>query len=125
VSTARGRDFRLIDYQARIAPQRARALQLPIYSLCAEQRLKAISTDMTIGEGVPGIQGAGGGARCSTATDREKVLQWARTRLVDAVDAIAPASFSRPHDVYLCETLVLCRSVPDGLRGRCLSPGFR
>src|SRR5439155_10840465 len=31
--------FRLIDYKLGWPPQRGRALQLPIYSLCAEQRL--------------------------------------------------------------------------------------
>src|SRR5207244_5601876 len=31
--------FRLIDYKLGWPPNRARALQLPIYSLCAEQRL--------------------------------------------------------------------------------------
>src|SRR6185436_20489635 len=31
--------FRLIDYKLGWPPQRARALQLPIYGLCAEERL--------------------------------------------------------------------------------------
>jgi hypothetical protein len=49
-----------------------------------------------------------------TASDREKVLSEARTRLVDAVDGIARGEFPpRPHDVYLCETCsysAVCRT---------------
>src|SRR5207248_1186802 len=33
--------FRLIDYKLSSAPQKSRALQLPIYGLCAEQRLQS------------------------------------------------------------------------------------
>ena len=45
--------FRLIDYKLGWPPQRARALQLPIYSLCAEQRLSGhLGRTWTIGDAV-------------------------------------------------------------------------
>src|SRR6185436_4394086 len=43
--------FRLIDYKMGWPPNRARALQLPIYGLCAEQSLKGhLGREWTLGE---------------------------------------------------------------------------
>src|SRR5207247_5185685 len=42
--------FRLIDYKLGWPPNRGRALQLPIYSLCAEQRLAGRGTNWTLAE---------------------------------------------------------------------------
>jgi len=106
--------FRLIDYKLGWPPDRQRALQLPIYSLCVEQSLPALS----------GVEGAGGGRRWTlgeaaylafkgprrvvplfTDSNRAKVFADAQQRLVDAVDAIGRGEFPpRPDDVYRCET---------------------
>ena len=108
--------FRLIDYKLGWPPQRTRVLQLPIYSLCAEQRLNGhLGRTWTIGDAAYlAFKGPRRVVPLFTATDREKVLGEAQTRLVDAVDAIARGEFPpRPHDVYLCETCsyaAVCRT---------------
>jgi RecB family exonuclease len=100
--------FRLIDYKLGWPPDRKRALQLPIYSVCAEQRLESYrGRRWTLGEAaylafkgprrvVPLFQ---------NDADREKALGDAQDRLVATVDAIAAGLFPpTPDDVYRCET---------------------
>ena len=100
--------FRLIDYKLGWPPDRRRALQLPIYSVCAEQRLRPYrGRHWTLGEAaylafkgprrvVPLFQ---------NAADRDKVLSDAQDRLVKTIDAIAAGQFApTPDDVYRCET---------------------
>jgi RecB family exonuclease len=94
--------FRLIDYKLGRAPQKSRALQLPIYALCVEQRLGG---RWTLGEAayiafrepkriVPLF---------TARSDRDQVLAAAAGRLVAAVDAIQAGHFPpRPEDVFLC-----------------------
>jgi RecB family exonuclease len=100
--------FRLIDYKLGWPPNRARALQLPIYSLCAEQRLAGHrGRDWTLGEAV--YLAFKGPRRVvplfSTQADRVKVLADAQQRLADTVDRIARGEFPpTPDDVYRCET---------------------
>jgi RecB family exonuclease len=100
--------FRLIDYKLGWPPNRARALQLPIYGLCAEQRLTSYrGRRWTLGEAV--YLAFKGPRRVvplfSSAADRSKVLDAAQQRLVDTVDAIAAVDFPhRPDDVFRCET---------------------
>ena len=99
--------FRLIDYKLGWPPQRTRALQLAIYSLCAEQRLSGhLGKTWTIGEAAYlAFKGPRRVVPLFSATDRDKVLSEASTRLADAVDAIARGDFPpRPQDVYLCES---------------------
>jgi RecB family exonuclease len=100
--------FRLIDYKLGWPPDRNRALQLPIYGLCAEQRLaEDRSRRWTLGEAV---YIAFGGPRrvvplfTSTAS-RDEVLGSAQQRLVDTLDAIERGEFPpSPDDVYRCDT---------------------
>jgi RecB family exonuclease len=100
--------FRLIDYKLGWPPQRGRALQLPIYSLCAEQRLVGYKgKDWRLSEAaylafkgpkrvVPLFANAG---------DRARVLAEAQQRLADTVDAIERGEFPpTPDDVWRCET---------------------
>jgi len=100
--------FRLIDYKLGWPPNRARALQLPIYGLCAEQRLASHrNREWRMGEAV--YLAFKGPRRVvplfSSAADRAKVLAEAQQRLADAVDAIARGEFPpRPDDVYRCDT---------------------
>jgi RecB family exonuclease len=100
--------FRLIDYKLGWPPNRARALQLPIYSLCAEQRLAGHSgRSWTLGEAV--YLAFKGPRRVvplfSSPADRAKVLAEAQQRLADTVDAIARGEFPpTPDDVYRCES---------------------
>ena len=100
--------FRLIDYKLGWPPQRGRALQLPIYSLCAEQRLAGHNgRDWQLGEAA--YLAFKGPKRVvplfSTSTDRAKVLAEAQQRLADTVAAIERGEFPpTPDDVWRCET---------------------
>jgi RecB family exonuclease len=100
--------FRLIDYKLGWPPNRARALQLPIYSICAEQRLAGYrGHDWRLGEAV---YVAFKGPRrvvplSSSGPERMKAIAEAQQRLVETVDAVARAEFPpTPDDVWRCET---------------------
>jgi len=100
--------FRLIDYKLGWPPNRTRALQLPIYGLCAEQKLASRNgRAWRLGEAV--YLAFKGPKRVvplfTTPADRTKVLAEAQQRLADAVDAIARGEFPpTPDDVFRCET---------------------
>jgi RecB family exonuclease len=99
--------FRLIDYKLGRAPNRARALQLPIYSLCAEQQLAGYhGRNWTLAEAT--YLAFKGPRRVvplyNAPSDRDKVFADAQQRLADTVDAIARGEFPpRPDDVWRCE----------------------
>jgi RecB family exonuclease len=98
--------FRLIDYKLSSAPNKARALQLPIYGICAEQRLKNhLGRSWTLGEAAYiSFRGPRKVTPLFTArSDRATVLGSAQERLIDAVDAIERGAFPpTPEDVFLC-----------------------
>ena len=100
--------FRLIDYKLGWPPQRGRAMQLPIYSLCAEQRLAGHhGRNWQLSEAA--YLAFKGPKRVvplfSTPADRAKVLGEAQQRLADTVDAIERGEFPpTPDDVWRCET---------------------
>jgi RecB family exonuclease len=92
--------FRLIDYKLSSAPSKSRALQLPIYGLCAEQRLKK-----PLGEAAYiAFRGAKRVTPLFTArSDRAQVLADAQQKFVDAVERIERGEFPpTPEDVFLC-----------------------
>ena len=100
--------FRVIDYKLGWPPNRARALQLPIYGLCAEQSLKGyLGRSWTLGEaaylafkGPKRVVGL-----FTSADERARVLTDAQQRLADTVDAISAGRFPpAPDDVHRCET---------------------
>ena len=100
--------FRLIDYKLGWPPQRARALQLPIYSLCAEQELaRTRGRRWAVGEA---LYLAFKGPRrvvplFTNDAERADVLSKAQQRLADTVDAIERGEFPpTPDDVHRCET---------------------
>ncbi len=103
--------FRLIDYKLGWPPDRSRALQLPIYSVCAEQRLNGDIPEQgrrwTLGEAA--YLAFKGPKRVvplfSTAASRDEVLAKAQQRLADTLDAIERGEFPpSPDDVFRCET---------------------
>jgi RecB family exonuclease len=98
--------IRLIDYKLSSAPSKSRALQLPIYGLCAEQRLKNHNgTDWTLGEAAYiAFRGARKVTPLFTArSDRAEVLSSAQEKLIDAVESIERGAFPpTPEDVFLC-----------------------
>lgn len=92
--------FRLIDYKLSLAPSKSRALQLPIYGLCAEQRLKK-----PLGEAAYiAFRGAKRVTPLFTArSDRAEVLALAQKKFIDAVEHIERGEFPpTPEDVFLC-----------------------
>jgi RecB family exonuclease len=99
--------FRLIDYKLGWPPNRARALQLPIYGLCAEERLARYhGRSWTLGEAM--YLAFKGPKRVvplfTSAADKDKALGEAQTRLAQAIDAIERGEFPpTPDDVYRCE----------------------
>jgi RecB family exonuclease len=100
--------FRLIDYKLGWPPQRARALQLPIYSLCAEQKLAGRhGRQWILGEAA--YLAFKGPRRVvplfTSAGERATALADAQHRLVDTIGAIERGEFPpTPDDVYRCET---------------------
>jgi RecB family exonuclease len=107
--------FRVIDYKLGWPPNRTRALQLPVYALCAEQRLHGhLGRNWTIGDAsYLAFKGPRRVAPLFSASDRDRVLREAQERLAGAVDAINRGEFPpRPDDVYRCETcefFAVCR----------------
>jgi RecB family exonuclease len=98
--------FRLIDYKLSSAPSKSRALQLPIYGLCAEQRLQGHrGRSWTLGEAAYiAFRGAQRVTPLFTKrSDRDQVMPAAQERLIDAVDAIERGEFPpTPTDVFMC-----------------------
>ena len=100
--------FRLIDYKLGWPPDRGRALQLPVYGICAEQRLTADrGRDWRLGEAA--YLAFKGPKRVvpifATSSQRDEVLAKAQQRLADTLDAIERGEFPpAPDDVHRCET---------------------
>jgi RecB family exonuclease len=100
--------FRVIDYKLGWPPDRNRALQLPIYGLCAEQRLAGYrGRAWTFGEGV--YLAFKGPRRVvplfGSSGQRTEALVSAQQRLADTLDAIGRGNFPpSPDDVFRCET---------------------
>jgi RecB family exonuclease len=99
--------FRLIDYKLGWPPDRTRALQLPIYGVCAEQRLASYrGRSWSLGEAAYlAFKGPRRVVPLFAPGARDKAVADAQQRLVDAVDAIERGEFPpTPDDVYRCET---------------------
>jgi len=100
--------FRLIDYKLGWPPNRARALQLPIYSVAAEQQLAGRrGRQWALGEAA--YLAFKGPRRVvplfANPADRAKVIGDAQQRLSDTVDAIERGEFPpTPDDVWRCES---------------------
>jgi ATP-dependent helicase/nuclease subunit B len=105
--------FRLIDYKLGRPPERSRALQLPIYGVCAEQTLtKDRGRVWTLGEALYlAFQGPKRVVPVfSSGAPRDEVLADAQQRLADTLDAIGRGDFPPiPDDVHRCDT---CRFAP-------------
>ena len=109
--------FRLIDYKLGWPPNKARALQLPIYALCAEQQLDGnLGRHWSLGEAV--YLAFKGPKRVvplvGPRDDRNTVLAQAQQRLIDTVDGIDRGEFPpRPDDIHRCEACsyaAVCRT---------------
>jgi len=100
--------FRLVDYKLGWPPNRARALQLPIYGLAATRRLSGYrNREWVLGEAL--YLAFKGPKRVvplfSSDADRARVLAGAQERLAAVVDGIGRGAFPpSPDDVFRCET---------------------
>jgi RecB family exonuclease len=100
--------FRLIDYKLGWPPDRARALQLPLYALFAEQRLQNHrGRQYVLGEAA--YLAFKGPKRVvplfTSPAQRADVMSKAQERLSGALDAIGRGEFPpTPDDVYRCES---------------------
>ena len=101
-----GKRLRVVDYKTGAAPNPKRALQVPIYALCAQEKLsKRDGSPWHVDEAA---YVAFGGRRSRVAivkagSDADDALMSARTRLFEVVDGIARAEFPpRPHDTAMC-----------------------
>jgi RecB family exonuclease len=109
--------FRLIDYKLGWPPDRGRALQLPIYGLSAQQRLREYrGRRWTLGEAA--YLAFKGPKRVvpffTSPAQRDEVLAAAQQRAADTIDAIARGEFPpAPDDIFRCETCAfasVCRT---------------
>jgi len=99
--------FRLIDYKLGWPPDRTRALQLPIYSVCAEQRLASYrGRRWTLGEAAYlAFKGPRRVVPLCAPSARDAALADAQQRLADTVAAIERGEFPpTPDDTYRCDT---------------------
>ena len=110
--------FRLIDYKLGWPPNRTRALQLPIYSPCAEQRLaRHRGRNWTLGEAAYlAFKGPRRVVPLFSAADRDRVLREAQQRLADTVDAIERGEFPPRPTTSIAARPAVRGGVPEGLR---------
>jgi RecB family exonuclease len=107
VDLLRGNRLRVIDYKSGGAPNPARALQVPIYALCAQETLQdrdgrpwAIdeAAYLALSAKRPHVPVVAAGG------DRGEALEAARRRLRTILDGIAGGQFPpRPHDRMICD----------------------
>ena len=99
-----GNRLRVIDYKTGSAPERGRALQVPVYALCAQERLHARGGSPWAVEEALYVSFAGRKSVVRVATqDDQETLATARERLFGLVDQINAGEFPpRPHDPMMC-----------------------
>ena len=101
-----GNRLRVIDYKSGQAPQARRALQVPVYALCAQERLEAR------GQGPWSVEEAAyvafAGKRTvvpvvKAGSNPAPVLDEARARVLEVVDGVEQGQFPpRPHELRMC-----------------------
>jgi RecB family exonuclease len=102
-----GNRLRIVDYKTGSAPNPSRALQVAIYALCAQERLRdRDGGEWPIAEAVYlAFSGKKSQATVVRAGDDAKeALDAARTRLLHIVDRVHGGEFPpQPHDEILCD----------------------
>jgi hypothetical protein len=99
-----GGRLRIVDYKTGSPPDRTRALQVPVYALCAQERLESRDGhEWTVDEAVY-VSFAGKKAIVSVAGgDDLTLLSTARERVFELVDQINAGVFPpRPNDPIMC-----------------------
>lgn len=104
-----GRRLRVVDYKSGSAPDARRALQVPVYALCARERLGARdgapwAIDEAYYVSLSGKQTVVPIVRADAA-DAEEALASAAARVFEAIDGISQGEFPpRPHDPIICRS---------------------
>lgn len=101
-----GNLLRVVDYKTGSAPDPRRALQVPIYALCAQELLAARDGRAWQVDEAAYVAFSGRRALVPVVTDHSEaaeVLAAARTRVLNVVDGIGGGVFPpRPHDPAIC-----------------------
>jgi RecB family exonuclease len=102
-----GQRLRVIDYKSGSAPAAKRALQVPIYALCAQESLEAERGGRWTVDEASYVAFAGKRSLVQLVrpgrADGDETLADARDRLLDVVDGIGRGEFPvRPHEPHLC-----------------------
>ena len=107
VDLLEGDRLRVIDYKSGYPPNPKRALQAPIYALCARERLAERDGRPWHIDEAAYVAFAGKRSLVAVvrpgASDRDDVLAEARTRVIDIVDGVGRGEFPpRPYDPRIC-----------------------
>ena len=107
VDLLEGDRLRVIDYKSGYPPNPKRALQAPIYALCAQERLAERDGRPWHIDEAAYVAFAGKRSLVPVvrpgASDRDDVLTNARTRAIDVVDGVGRGEFPpRPYDPRIC-----------------------
>ena len=96
--------FRILDYKLGRAPNTSRALQLPIYAVCAGQQFSQQGSPRTLAEaGYIPFAGLKRFVPLARPSEREAAVRDAQARLVKAIDEMALGEFPpRPAEPFLC-----------------------
>jgi len=101
-----GNRLRVIDYKTGYPPQPKRALQVPVYALCAQERLAERGKDAWRVDEAAYVAFSGKRPFVSvmnTRNDPDAVFADARARLFDIVDGIERGEFpARPYETRIC-----------------------
>jgi ATP-dependent helicase/nuclease subunit B len=105
-----GRRLRIIDYKSGRAPEIKRALQVPVYAMCAQESLRArdgqawsVHEAAYVALGDPRRTLAPVVNASETAADGEETLAEARSRLHEVLDGIARGEFpAKPYEERWC-----------------------
>lgn len=101
-----GNRLRVIDYKSGYPPNPKRALQAPIYALCAQEQLARDGAPWAVDE-VAYVAFSGKRALVPVvrrgARDGDAALTAARSRLLEIVDSVERGDFPpRPHELRMC-----------------------
>jgi RecB family exonuclease len=98
--------LRVIDYKLSKAPKPARALQLPIYGVCAQQHLKGRhGRDWTLGRaGYVAFKEKNAFVELGSSSSLEKALEAGQARFLEAIAGIEAGTFPvDPDEPYRCQ----------------------
>jgi ATP-dependent helicase/nuclease subunit B len=101
-----GRRLRIVDYKSGVAPNTSRALQVPIYALCAKERLEQRDGSSWTVDEASYVSFSGRRSHVPVlraGEDAREALDGARSRVLQVLEGISHGAFPpRPHDPTIC-----------------------